>query len=261
MSERTDARPEERKADLAVDLLQCPACRGGTLRVEPARLACVACATSFPVVSGIACFVRRFDDYTENYDRICADDLQEPKTPSVVKEILACLVEEQAAGVTCDLGCGDGYVIRRVRASRRLAVDIARRYLEGLPPEITRVWSRAEELPLRGGVLDTLICTDLIEHVLDVKPVRDQMVRVLRPGGRLLLGVPFEQDLSVYELPAYRAKYGRYKYVHLRSINDRFIAAAFPEFEVEHEHLITEGMPLMQFKPYPIKFLAMRRAA
>ncbi|MBM4442459.1 MAG: methyltransferase domain-containing protein [Candidatus Rokubacteria bacterium] len=244
---------------LAVELLECPKCRAGQLRETEASVACGRCQSAFPVRDGIGAFMRDFDDYTDNYDQICADDLREPKTPGIVKEIFTRLVRERATGVTCDLGCGDGYVIRHVDAPRKVAVDIALEYLKRLPGSVTRLWSRIEHAPVRSGAFDTIICTDVIEHVQDVTPVRDRIVDALAPGGRALLAFPFEQDLSVYDLPAYKARFGKYKYVHLRSIDEAFVARTFPEFDVVFEHLITEGMALMEFKPYPIKFVELRR--
>jgi SAM-dependent methyltransferase len=245
---------------LAVEVLSCPVCdSGGLAGAGDTQVACAACGSVVPLRDGIAALMSRFDDYTENYDRICADDLVAPKTPSVVKEVFTRLVAERARGVVCDLGCGDGHVIRRIDAPVKVAVDIALEYLRRLPPVITRVWSRIEDAPLRAGAFETVVCTDVIEHVQDVEPVRDRIVRALHPDGRVLLACPFEQDLSVYELPAYRAKYGKYKYVHLRSIDDAFIRDTFPELECVFEHLITEGMAAMEFKPYPIKFLELRR--
>jgi SAM-dependent methyltransferase len=251
----------EGQLSVNLEILECPSCRGTALTAsyDPAALACVACGDQFPLDDGIGCFMRRFDDYTANYDLICTDDLREPKTPSAVKRVFARLVAERAAGITCDLGCGDGYVIRQIDAPTKVAVDIALPYLRRLPDSMTRLWSRVEDAPIKRGAFDTVICTDVIEHVQDVKPLRDRIVDALRPGGRALLAFPFEQDLGVYDLPAYKAKYGKYKYVHLRSIDDRFICRTFPDCEVVFEHLITEGMASMEFKPYPIKFVELRR--
>jgi SAM-dependent methyltransferase len=243
---------------VTLDVLACPVCGSARLVSTEGGLRCSACAEPVAIRDGIVAAMRHFDDYTENYDRICADDLEAPKTPSVVKQIFTRLVAERAGGIVVDLGCGDGHVIRRIDAPVKVAVDIALEYLRRLPPAITRVWSRIEDAPLADGVFDTVVCTDVLEHVQDVKPVRDRIVRALRPGGRALLAFPFEQDLSVYDLPAYRARFGKYKYVHLRSIDDAFIDRTFPELERVFEHLITEGMAAMEFKPYPIKFVDLR---
>ena len=223
-------------------------------------LICRHCADTFEIRDGIVCFQRQFDDYSENYDQICADDLAEPKTPSIVKEIFARLVQERASGVTCDLGCGDGYVIQRVNSPRKIAVDIAFAYLERLPASIMRIWGRVEGVALCSGCIDTIVCTDVLEHVLDAQLLADEIARLLKPNGRILLAFPFEQDLSVYDLPAYKAEYERYKYVHLRSIDDALVANLFRAFEVRFSHLITEGMQFMEFKPYPIKFVELHRS-
>ena len=138
-------------------------------------------------------------------------------------------------------------------------MDIAHAYLERLPADIMRLHSWVERTPLKTGAIDTVICTDVLEHVREAEPLAAEITSVLRPGGQLLLAVPFEQDLSVYELPAYKAKYAKYKFVHLRSVDDAMIAHLFAGFDLGFSHLITEGMALMEFKPYPIKFYELRR--
>lgn len=243
-----------------LNLMECPTCRLGRFHLvegDPADLVCGHCDDAFEMHDGVACFLRQFDDYYENYELICADDLAEPKTPSIVKQSFTQLVQERASGVTCDLGCGDGYVIRRVNTPIKIAVDIAFAYLERLPPSIMRIWGHAEDVPLRSACIDTIICTDVIEHVLDAQLLANEIARLLKPNGRVLLAFPFEQDLSVYELPEYKEKYGKYKYVHLRSVDDALIADLFPTFEMRFSHLITEGMQFMEFKPYPIKLVEM----
>ena len=242
-------------------LIECPSCRDAelSLRDGGAALSCGSCGDAFELRDGVCCFQRQFDEYSENYDEICRDDLAEPKTPTIVKEIFADLVIARAAGVVCDLGSGDGFVVRRVEAPLRIAVDIAFPYVKRLPDEILRLWARVEDVPLRSGAVDTIICTDVLEHVLDPQALAGEIDRLLKPDGRILLAFPFEQDLGVYELPEYKAKYGKYKLVHLRSIGDGLVQELFPGFTVVFERLITEGMALMEFKPFPIKFVELRR--
>jgi SAM-dependent methyltransferase len=240
-------------------LLECPSCRAGALAQGDAGLDCRRCGATFPIRDGVGCFQRLFDDYSHNYDEICADDLREPKTPTAVKAVLATLVRERARGVVCDLGCGDGYVLTRLDASARIAVDIALGYLDRLPGSILRLWSRVEDVPLRTGAVDTVVCTDVLEHVQDAAALAREIERLLPPGGQALLAFPFEQDLGVYELSEYRRKYAKYRFVHLRSVDDNLLRRLFPEFELRFEHLITEGMAAMEFKPYPIKFVQLVR--
>lgn len=247
--------------DALLTLLECPDCRRSGLSHVPSvpSYLCGGCSQSFREQGGVACFLRTSDEYIENYEQICADDLKEPKTPDIVKQIFTRLVVERVRGVTCDLGCGDGHVLRRVEVPGRVAVDIALPYLERLPESVLRLHSTVEAVPLRRGAIDTIICTDVIEHVLDAHLLAAEIDRLLAPDGQLLLAFPFEQDLSVYELPEYKARFGKYKFVHLRSLSDQSISALFPNFEVRFSYLITEGMSLMLFKPYAIKFMQLVR--
>lgn len=240
--------------------LRCPACGHAEPDVGSDAVSCGACGSSWPVRGGILCFQREFDDYSENYDRIAADDLVEEKTPAVVKQDLAELIFPRAGGVVCDLGCGDGFVLRRIEADAKIAVDIALAYLELLPDDVLRLWSRVENVPLADASVDTVVCTDVLEHVLDAGPLAAEIDRLLAPGGRALLAFPFEQDLGVYDLPEYRRKYAKYKYVHVRSIDDHLVRDLFPGYDVRFEQLITSGMPLMEFKPFPIKLVELVRS-
>lgn len=46
-------------------------------------------------------------------------------------------------------------------------------------------------LGLADGAVDTLVCVSVLEHVDDLDAAVDELARVLAPGGRLLLTVPF----------------------------------------------------------------------
>jgi SAM-dependent methyltransferase len=46
-------------------------------------------------------------------------------------------------------------------------------------------------LPLGDGEVDTVLCTETLEHVLDPASFLRELKRVLKPAGRLILTVPF----------------------------------------------------------------------
>jgi SAM-dependent methyltransferase len=48
----------------------------------------------------------------------------------------------------------------------------------------------APGLPLATGSVDVVILSEVIEHVVDTDSAIDEIHRVLRPGGRLLLSTP-----------------------------------------------------------------------
>jgi SAM-dependent methyltransferase len=46
-------------------------------------------------------------------------------------------------------------------------------------------------IPLPGADFDTVLATDVLEHLRRPENLFGEMARVLRPGGKLIVGVPF----------------------------------------------------------------------
>ncbi|CAG1771590.1 partial demethylmenaquinone methyltransferase / 2-methoxy-6-polyprenyl-1,4-benzoquinol methylase, partial [uncultured bacterium] len=58
---------------------------------------------------------------------------------------------------------------------------------EGTPRALV---AAAEYLPYRSGYFDTILSSDVLEHVSDDRAAAREMVRALKPGGRLIVFVP-----------------------------------------------------------------------
>lgn len=54
----------------------------------------------------------------------------------------------------------------------------------------------AEEIPFGDGYFDTAVMTEVLEHVFDEKEAIREAERILRPGGRIIITMPFWGDLS-----------------------------------------------------------------
>jgi dolichol-phosphate mannosyltransferase len=94
-----------------------------------------------------------------------------------------------AGRAVLDIGCGSSRIIRDLPDA--VGVDIQQRKLRYLRPRHSRlVRASLDRLPFRAGVFDTVICSEVIEHVPDTPDVLGEMTRVLRPGGTLVLGTP-----------------------------------------------------------------------
>ena len=53
-------------------------------------------------------------------------------------------------------------------------------------------------MPYEDGFFDAIVACDVLEHVIDLNECCRQILRVLKPGGVLIVRVPFKEDLSPY---------------------------------------------------------------
>jgi ubiquinone/menaquinone biosynthesis C-methylase UbiE len=104
-----------------------------------------------------------------------------------------------------DGGCGTGFPSRPLleRGCRIVGVDasqgmlgIAQTQINSQPCE-GRLFCRIatiEKLPLRDNAFDGVICSSVIEYLHDPKACLEELHRVLKPGGVLLISVPNSQS-------------------------------------------------------------------
>jgi len=117
-----------------------------------------------------------------------------------------------------DVGCGTGgTTVRLARLGRAVGVDLAPAALtlareRGKAADPAPLWLRADAagLPLATGWADAVTLLDLLEHTDDERPVLAEALRVLRPGGLLLVTVPAlpalwsEHDEALHHRRRYR---------------------------------------------------------
>lgn len=97
-----------------------------------------------------------------------------------------------AGAVAVDVGGGPGYTAEALRAAgaRAFTFDpfVAELSLHGREP-VDAVVADGRRLPLPDGALD-LVCTlNALEHVPEPWDFLDELVRVVRPGGTVFVGV------------------------------------------------------------------------
>lgn len=96
-------------------------------------------------------------------------------------------------GLTIDVGCGEGRFARELRArgydvvgfdASAALVDEARAADPGGRYEVAPI----DALPLDPGAAALAVCVNVLPHVHDLAGAAAELVRVLGPGGTLLIG-------------------------------------------------------------------------
>ena len=93
-----------------------------------------------------------------------------------------------ASGVVLDYGCG-GQPYRRLLecyATRYIGADVAA--AAGIKPDV--VLTPGKPAPLPDASVDTILSTQVLEHVYDFKSYLADCSRLLRPGGKMILSAP-----------------------------------------------------------------------
>lgn len=139
-------------------------------------------------------------------------------------------VHVRSSHTVIDVGCGDGGIIgfcagqsaevlfidsdenRLVATEERIRVSPARAY--------RAILSDCNPIPLEDATGDLVICTEVLEHVPDPALLLGELVRVAKPGARLLVTVPdarSEQLLAATAPPEY---FQAPNHIHIFSAED-----------------------------------------
>ncbi len=123
--------------------------------------------------------------------------------------------------VVLDLGAGTGYFTfpaSRMTEKEVFALDVEPRMLELLEEKIRQteatnvrlLQGEIENIPLKGQTVDKIIASFVLHETDDLVKTMEEIRRVLRPGGRILVvewekkqmeeGPPFEERIAVEEL-------------------------------------------------------------
>jgi SAM-dependent methyltransferase len=101
------------------------------------------------------------------------------------------MIRAHARGRLLDLGCGAVplYGMYRDLVSEITCVDWSNSLHNSSHIDISADLNGP--LPLPDAGFDTVLLTDVLEHTAEPKGLMREVARILTPGGKLLLGVPF----------------------------------------------------------------------
>ncbi len=225
----------------SLDLLCCPACRGRLTageashgQIESGSLHCTICGTEYPVAAGIPQFIRTSELTGRNrrisraYDwfsliyrafSTAAFTFIGMREESARREITDRL--EPHGGDVLEVSIGPGvnlpYLIDREDVGAIHGLDISpgqlsrcREYTRRHAWEVELVLGTAECLPYREEAFASVFHVGGINFFNDKKAAMAEMVRVAKPGARILVCDETERGAKAYErtLPGFRRSVG-----------------------------------------------------
>ncbi len=173
-------------------------------------------------------------DYLANYDRIAGDHLASVDAygtnpfmpPDLVNDLEHATRElirkyAEPGDSILDAGCGPGTLLASLPEYKRFGCDISAAYLDRARAAgyIVRC-EPVEALSYRDGRFNLVVCADVLEHVLDLNQAVRELLRVLKPGGLLIVRVPDQEDIAGYLDCGYT-------YVHLRRFDEATLRLLF----------------------------------
>ena len=166
---------------------------------------------------------------------------------------------ERLGGLLLENGCGVGMYVEHLAPHVGRVVGLeydfqraseARQDVAQRRPNVYITCAAGERLPFPDGKFDLILSHEVLEHVENDRKAVAEMVRVLKPGGRMVVfapnrGYPFETH-GVY----WR---GRYRFGNIPLVN--YLPRKVRDQLAPHVRIYTSGDLARLFEGLPVRFI------
>ncbi|EAW42963.1 glycosyltransferase [Nodularia spumigena] len=171
-----------------LSLLKCPKCHHYHLRIKTDYLECTNCSAQYPILNKVPIFLEH-----PNTVKLMPVDHISNQLPI---EILNWL--EKLDGYSLNIGAG------ATKSPIPKCIEIEYSIWKN-----TTVVGDAHQLPFQDEIFDAVVCLNVFEHLYNPNLAAKEILRVLKPGGKLILQTAFLQPLHEEPIHFYNAtKYG-----------------------------------------------------
>lgn len=133
-------------------------------------------------------------------------------------------------GSKLDVGCGDGYLLRKLEGGIKVGMDLSTTRLRRARlevPEGSFVCGDAEHLPFKESAFDFVTCLDVLEHLHDPHRCIKDLEFSSAEGGTILVSVPDDRLLSFTRFLIARYPFSIRGHGHVHSLEPREVAKHF----------------------------------
>ena len=134
-------------------------------------------------------YIEKWFDYnTKDFPEII--DRNDARYQMVIEEVKKISNKENVSKII-EIGCGKGRFLKNIVEDKFLVdidgLDISENLLNYLPKQVKKIHGRMENIPCESNTYDLVFCIEALEHSQNMQQAIFEMVRVLKPGGKLLI--------------------------------------------------------------------------
>lgn len=210
------------------DLLKCIYCGNDILKVSPDKniLTCTKCDRSYPIRNGIPILISQQEhlapaqseihkkqgtqfNYIEHYQQDAIDfdyfQVRDAGTEHSERRVREYILAQMPVktGTILDIGCGKAWVAQNCcsMAKHVVSMDISLTNVEKARKKYTfenhsGVVADSLKLPFKENSFDYIIASEIIEHVVYPDVFVQGLLKILKPGGKLLVTTPYKEKLQ-----------------------------------------------------------------
>ncbi len=184
-----------------LEILACPSC-GGAYASREAALLCQKCGASTPVLDGIPLFTSPLQGLRPSARLERGPQVGTPWRRANWRFLQRELAALPPEALILDVGAGRGDFAEAFHGRQSFALDV-------YPyPEVDLVCDLTQATPLRPASLDAAVLMNVLEHVEENQEMLATLARLLKPGGVLLVAIPFM--VKIHQAPIDYVRYTHY---------------------------------------------------
>lgn len=150
--------------------------------------------------------VKTFSDQAEIYAGKYSDKSSIAHSFSIRRQRVYKMLEGLKEGKVLDIGCGPGIMVEHLvnKGIEFYGVDLSKKMIEQCKQNFRHIPSahfsvgRIEKIEFPDSFFDVVICMGVVEYIKNDKVAIKEMVRVVKPGGVIIITLP--NKLSLYRL-------------------------------------------------------------
>lgn len=184
------------KHERMMGAVSCVSCKQALPAFEGDKVSCPSCLKEYPVAGGVFFSYSNGDIDEEKKDDSFFYKLKTfSKKSPIVYRILSYVfgaptIHTSGREFVRNMENKDELLILNIGAGNKILPDSVVN-LDIYPYVGVSVVADAAQIPFLDNSVDAIVCDNLLEHVKDPGKIVEELYRILKPGGKIFVGVPF----------------------------------------------------------------------